>query len=124
MKVLIIFILASFSSFGFAEESDLTKSTQQKVLSTANGRYVFGQVSEFRRDKFLLDTQTGRLWELVVDNKEQHMLQPVKFIQLLSFGDSAIPDSPQAVVEYKEISQKIANEEQRKSKKDSGKKDE
>lgn len=35
------------------------------VLSSANGRYVFGQVSQARRDQYMLDTQTGRLWQMV-----------------------------------------------------------
>lgn len=38
---------------------------QQKVLSSSNGRYVFGQISEYRRDQYMLDTQTGRLWQIV-----------------------------------------------------------
>ena len=32
------------------------------TLSAPGGRYVFGQISESRRDQYLLDTQTGRLW--------------------------------------------------------------
>ena len=34
------------------------------VLSTSSGRYVFGQVSDSAKDKFMLDTQTGRLWKI------------------------------------------------------------
>lgn len=39
-----------------------------KVLSSASGRFVFGQISEYRRDQYLLDTQTGRLWQIVQVN--------------------------------------------------------
>lgn len=48
--------------------ADAVKVTppQQKLLSSENGRYVFGQISEFRRDQFMLDTKTGRLWSIVV----------------------------------------------------------
>jgi hypothetical protein len=28
----------------------------------SNGRYQLVQLSEFRRDRFLIDTQTGRMW--------------------------------------------------------------
>jgi len=35
------------------------------VLSSPGQRYVFGQVSEYARHQYLLDTQTGRLWQLV-----------------------------------------------------------
>lgn len=33
-------------------------------LSASGGRYVLGQISSFRRDQFMLDTQTGRVWTL------------------------------------------------------------
>ena len=39
-------------------------------LSTDNGRFVFGQISEFRQDQFMLDTETGRLWEVINIKKE------------------------------------------------------
>ena len=35
-----------------------------QVLSSQSGRFVYGQVSTFRRDQFMLDTQTGRMWQL------------------------------------------------------------
>jgi len=34
------------------------------VLSQSGGRYVFGQISEARRDQFMLDTATGRVWQI------------------------------------------------------------
>ena len=37
---------------------------QNKTLSSENGRFVFGQISEMRRDQYMLDTRTGRLWKL------------------------------------------------------------
>jgi hypothetical protein len=46
-------------------------SQQRRVLSSPNGRYVFGQISDFRSDQFLLDTKTGRLWGLVVDKEKK-----------------------------------------------------
>lgn len=35
------------------------------ALSASGGRYVFGQISPLRRDQFMLDTQSGRLWRIV-----------------------------------------------------------
>lgn len=35
-----------------------------KVLSSAAGRFVFGQISDSSKDQFMLDTQTGRLWRI------------------------------------------------------------
>jgi hypothetical protein len=57
------------------------------VLSATGGRYVFGQISESRRDQYMLDTQTGRLWvqTCIASSKEdpkqcaQTGLVPVSF---------------------------------------------
>jgi len=38
--------------------------TPGTVLSAPGGRYVFGQVSSGRIDQYMLDTQTGRIWQL------------------------------------------------------------
>jgi hypothetical protein len=60
---------------------------QGTALSATGGRYVFGQISESRRDQYLLDTQTGRLWvqACIASSKEdpkqcaQTGLVPVNF---------------------------------------------
>lgn len=36
------------------------------VLASSSGRFVFGQISMMARDQYMLDTQTGRLWQLMV----------------------------------------------------------
>jgi hypothetical protein len=38
--------------------------TVEKILSSGNGRYVFGQISDSGKDQFMLDTLTGRLWRI------------------------------------------------------------
>ena len=40
------------------------QESQQKLLSSANGRFVFGQISNSSKDQFMLDTFTGRLWRI------------------------------------------------------------
>lgn len=40
------------------------EKSQQKLLSSANGRFVFGQISNASKDQFMLDTLTGRLWRI------------------------------------------------------------
>ena len=35
-----------------------------EVLSSKNGRFVFGQISGSSKDQFMLDTLTGRLWRI------------------------------------------------------------
>ena len=75
---------------GLAQATE-EQSSQSHVLSSPGGRYVFGQVSTFRRDQFLLDTQTGRMWEVVVDKAGQDQLQPMPFDQVFG-GQAFIPD--------------------------------
>jgi hypothetical protein len=41
------------------------KPPQQKTLSSAGGRFVFGQISDYGSDQYMLDTATGRLWQKV-----------------------------------------------------------
>jgi hypothetical protein len=51
------------AQFGFTPPQAPQKS-QQAVLSTSQGRFAFGQISDSSDDKFMLDTFTGRLWRL------------------------------------------------------------
>jgi hypothetical protein len=49
--------------FGMAS-SQAQAAPEYKVLCSATGRYVFGQISGSSKDQFMLDTQTGRLWQI------------------------------------------------------------
>jgi hypothetical protein len=49
--------------FGILSQQPQPES-REEVLSSANGRYVFGQISDSDKDKFMLDTWTGRLWRI------------------------------------------------------------
>jgi len=55
--------LSAEAQFGFGPKQ-VQKKSHQAILSTTQGRFVFGQVSESSEDKFMLDTFTGRLWRL------------------------------------------------------------
>ena len=55
--------LSTEAQFGLTPKQ-VQKKSHQGVLSTAQGRFAFGQVSESSEDKFMLDTFTGRLWRL------------------------------------------------------------
>jgi hypothetical protein len=51
---------------------------KSSTLSHPDGRFVFGQISDARRDQFMLDTATGRLWQITcmqVDEKKTGMDQ-------------------------------------------------
>ena len=49
--------------------SKIQQQPQQKVLSSDNGRFVFGQISGSSKDQFMLDTATGRLWRIGASGK-------------------------------------------------------
>lgn len=98
MKLLIAILLASIVSISFAAEPVATKPKQQKVLATENGRYAIGQISDFRGDQYMLDTQTGRLWQIVVGKENRTKLQAVPFIQLILGNEAYIPDTLDDVV--------------------------
>jgi hypothetical protein len=48
--------------------SSLLLSSGNKILSSENGRYVFGQISDHRADQYMLDSKTGKLWIVSIDS--------------------------------------------------------
>lgn len=79
-------LMVLISSTAFAQEPVKVKPPANKLLTTENGRYIFGQISEMRRDQYMLDTKTGKLWNIVVatvgdgESKQEVMiLQPVLY---------------------------------------------
>ncbi len=56
---------------------------QQKILSSSSGRFIFGQISDSGKDKFMLDTFTGRLWRIAEsgDDKADGKSQGAKCVQ-------------------------------------------
>jgi len=52
---------------------------QQGSLSCAGGRFVFGQISDSRKDQFMLDTHTGRLWRIAETGKVGIFLECVPY---------------------------------------------
>jgi hypothetical protein len=52
---------------------------QQKVLSSAQGRFVFGQISDSSKDQFMLDTFTGRLWRVAESGEVGLFLRSVTY---------------------------------------------
>lgn len=55
--------LSAKAQFGFSSKQ-VQQESHQGVLSTSQGRFAFGQISDSTEDKFMLDTFTGRLWKL------------------------------------------------------------
>jgi len=70
--VVIVMILCSLILFGSINASaqplgilsQQQKKAERKTLSSPNGRFVFGQISDSNKDQFMLDTATGRLWRI------------------------------------------------------------
>lgn len=65
MKFFIMFLVVVSSVFG-------------NQLGVDGGRFVFGQISEMRRDQYLLDTQTGQVWQVLETEDKTLILSPVK----------------------------------------------
>ena len=63
----------------FGLGSQQADSPQHRILSSAQGRYIFGQVSDSDKDKFMLDTFTGRLWRISESGKIGIFLMPVTY---------------------------------------------
>lgn len=81
-RLLIIVVLLTVI---FASHISLAQNSEghpHGILSSAGKRFVFGQISLFGRDRFMLDTETGRLWQFVVDDKQNYLLQSVPYLMI------------------------------------------
>jgi len=85
-KVTFLAALSIMASGAFSQSA----SPPGSVLSAQGGRFVFGQVSEARRDQHLLDTQTGRLWRPVcaLYNKDDATKCAATVMEPIDFVDS------------------------------------
>lgn len=77
IKLFLSFVLI-FIFVGIASAQEF-ESKSGNILNSAGNRYVFGQVSKARRDIFMLDTETGRLWKFKVDENNDPLLEPVPY---------------------------------------------
>ena len=73
------------------------QESQQKLLSSANGRFVFGQISNASKDQFMLDTLTGRLWRIAESGAIGIFLRSVPY-RSADGKCSAFPESDKASV--------------------------
>jgi hypothetical protein len=76
---------AAIASAGAAQAQS---SPSFQPLVAPAGRYVLGQIDPARADQFLLDTQTGRVWQLAclepgegMNPCKRMILQPVLIMQ-------------------------------------------
>lgn len=57
----------------------ITTKPAFQVLQSEAGRYSFGQVSDWPADKYMLDTQTGRIWQMITYENGSKELRPVLY---------------------------------------------
>ena len=86
----VFFSLTTAWSQPFKLSSPEQEEPRYQVLSSEGGRYTFGQVSGSDKDKFMLDTLTGRLWRIAESGKVGIYLMPVKY----RIGDGEYSDLP------------------------------
>jgi len=66
---LLIFLILNINLFG-----------KERILGNDSGRYVFGQISDIRSDQYLLDTKTGKIWNVVINKKGVKSLEPLEIL--------------------------------------------
>jgi hypothetical protein len=90
MKISAVGLLVAISTTS-AMAQDAKPATRSnpppQMLQTEGGRFVFGQISEYRRDQFMLDTRSGRLWRIVMvkvgkpgEEQEIQLLEAVRYV--------------------------------------------
>jgi len=97
LKLVIVIAIIAMCGFAWAGEPVEVIPPQNKVLGSGNGRYVFGQINNARRDQYMLDTQTGRLWQIVKDKDGVTLLQSVAYIGVYWGENRFTPDDRKTV---------------------------
>jgi len=60
--------------------SQAVEQPRYGVLSSQNGRFVFGQISSSSKDQFMMDTATGRLWRVGESGKVGTFLKAIPYL--------------------------------------------
>ncbi len=83
MKLLLmVFAIVGATSVVAKEPETKGIDFETNVLTAPGARYVLGQISKNRKDQYLLNTETGRVWQLVIDKEGTLFLQPIFFQSL------------------------------------------
>lgn len=97
MRITVLAAILAIAPAAFAQNN----YTAGTALS-GNGRFVLGQISAYRKDQFVIDTQTGRVWRLVclrgnpaADECGRTAFQPTTY---LDFADKEIGWTPPIMV--------------------------
>jgi hypothetical protein len=106
MKPSILFLSLAIASHALAQSAP--SNPPPTVLKSEVGRFVFGQISAMRADQFMLDTQTGRLWQIVVDKEGRQKLQAVPYLGIWMGEESYVPDSEEEVASHRQMARQLA----------------
>jgi hypothetical protein len=69
---------AGAQPFGMSQQQAPVQPVIQ-CLTSVGGRFTFGQISDSSKDKFMLDTTTGRLWRISESGEIGIFLDPVPY---------------------------------------------
>ena len=86
------------------------QNIEPKILFSGNGRFVFGQISESNKDKFMLDTFSGRLWHIAESGEVGIYLRPVPYRVGEGKYDPLPENLPSPVIERKNKEKKGGND--------------
>ena len=78
-SLLVLFCSASVFAQTLGSPEQGTEKSKQEILFSENGRYVFGQISDSNKDQFMLDTVTGRLWQIAETGEIGMFLRPIPY---------------------------------------------
>jgi len=81
MKTLLFVVL--FLAFADVANAQMASTNRGQVLSASGGRFVFGQINESGQNVYMLDTQNGRVWRLMMDGGGNYMLMPVLYASVV-----------------------------------------
>ena len=80
MKPLLVCALALFILSPLSAQTRDVEPTRP-MLGVEGGRYVLGQIGTGRKDQYLLDTKTGRVWHFVETKDGALILEWVPIVQ-------------------------------------------
>jgi hypothetical protein len=94
MKRILVAVVAYAALGAWGQSAPRESGT---VLSSQGGRYVFGQISPARRDQYMLDTQTGRLWQIVTSTykRDDGSEGSFEMLQTISYDQKGLFTTPQ-----------------------------
>jgi len=69
--------------------------SKNRILE-GSGKFAFGQISDFRQDQYLLDSDSGRLWRIVKSDRIGTTLEEIPFLR----GNDSYSYSPYSIEKF------------------------